>query len=81
MNAFTTRRKKKWIMLILTDEEILKDIAGFEQRIKSASDKLAALPAGQLSYQEHRKREAARQVYADEIEHVQRLIGYAREAL
>ena len=68
-------------IMILTDEDIKQDIAGFEARIQEAQDKLDMIPNGYLPYNEHRKREAARQAYADEIAHVKRLIGYAREAL
>ena len=68
-------------MLKLTNEDIRKDIMGFEERIRKAQNKLDMIPNGYLQYNEHRKREAARQAYADEIAHVKRLIGYAREAL
>lgn len=68
-------------MITLTDADIRKDIRGFEQRIQAARDKLAELPVGYLPYQKNKKREKQRRDLQAEIEHVQNLIGYAREAL
>jgi len=68
-------------MLILTDEDILVDIRGFERRIQAAHDKLAALPEGYLPYREHKKREKLRRELQAEIKHVLGLISYARETL
>jgi hypothetical protein len=67
--------------LNLTDQEILDDIAGFKDRILAAQAKLEDLPAGKLPYKEHQKREKARKVYEADIDHVQRLIEIAEEAL
>ena len=65
----------------LTVEQIEKDIAGFEQRIQIAREKLGELPAGYLPYPEHKKRKKQRRDLQAEIEHVQKMIGYAKEAL
>ena len=68
-------------MLVLTDEDIREDIRGFEQRIQTAQEKLAELPAGHLPYQKYKKREKQRRDLQAEIEHVQKMMRYAREAL
>jgi len=68
-------------MQLITNAEIKQDIEDFELRIQAAQQKLSELPAGQLPYQEHKRREQQRRVYEDEIKHVKRLIGYAEEAL
>lgn len=68
-------------MLELTVADIDQDITDFEKRIEKAKDRLRALPSGWLPYAQHRKREKLRQDLQAEIEHVKRLIGYAREAL
>jgi hypothetical protein len=68
-------------MKIITDAELKKDLEGFYERLQIARNKLANLPAGHLPYQEHKKREQARRILEDEINHVKRLIGIAEEAL
>lgn len=65
----------------LTRNEILEDITAFEERIKTAREKLAMLPVGRLRFKDHKKREVSRKVYLDEIRHVERLKSYAVEAL
>ena len=65
----------------LTNEMILDDIAGFEQRIETAREKLAELPAGRLPFKEYKIRKRRRRDLESEIEHVKSLIGYATEAL
>jgi len=69
------------MQIILTNEMILEDIAEFQSRIQVVRRKLAKLPAGHLPYPEHKKREKQRKDLQAEIEHVQKMIGYAREAL
>jgi predicted nucleic acid-binding Zn-ribbon protein len=65
----------------LTAKDIQRDIEGFQNRIQAAREKLAELSAGYLPYQKHKKREKQRRDLQAEIEHVQKLRGYAREAL
>jgi hypothetical protein len=67
-------------MEILTDREIREDIHNFEKRISTAREKLAMLPGGQLPFPEHKKREKQRREMQADIQHVQKLIGYAAEA-
>jgi len=68
-------------MRIITDQEIQLDIVGYRRRIDQAWAKLAELPGGMIPYSEHKRRESQRQEYLNDIEHYQRLIGYANEAL
>lgn len=68
-------------MLILTDEDILQDIEGFQQRISQAEDKMAALPETANTWQANKKLANKRHILESEIEHVKRLIGIAEEAL
>ena len=42
-------------MLILTDEDILTDIEGFNQRIKTARSKLAELPEAVATWKARKK--------------------------
>ena len=66
----------------LSNEVILKDIAGFENRIAAARVKLEALPSGQpVSYKERKKQQAKRKACEGEITHVNNLISIARSAL
>jgi len=46
-----------------------------------ARKKLVELPKGYLPYQRHKKREQQRRDSQAEIDHVRRLIGYAREGI
>lgn len=68
-----------WINL--TDEMVLEDIQGFRNRIQRAEEKLAVLPGGYLPYPEHKRRKQQRRYLEDDIQHIQTLIGYAKEAL
>jgi hypothetical protein len=65
----------------LTNEMILDDIAEFQNRIKSAREILAELPTGYLTYPENKNREKQRRDLEAEIRHVQKMMGYAQEAL
>jgi len=60
---------------------ILNDIAEFQNRIQAAHEKLAELPAGYLPFKKHKKREKQRKDLQAEIEHVQTMMEYAKEAL
>ena len=64
-------------MQIITDQEIREDIQNFEKRISAAQAKLESLPEGHLG----KKREQQRRLLEGEIEPIQKLIGYATEAL
>jgi hypothetical protein len=66
---------------MITQEIILRDVGGFERRIIEAREKLAALPTGGLAWVDHKRRETKRKEYLDEIQHVNRLIQYAKEGL
>lgn len=65
----------------MTPKTIREDMRGFEQRIQVAREKLAMLPEGYLPYPQHKKREKQRQDLRSEIKHVQKMTGYAKEAL
>lgn len=65
----------------ITIKDIKEDIAAFEARISAAQTKLDMLPDGFLPISEHKRREKQRKDLLDEIDHVKRLLGYAREAL
>ena len=68
-------------LIILTNDMILDDIAGFKQRIQTARKKLAALPATAIDWKEHKKIKSKKHELKSEISHVKQLIGYAKEAL
>jgi len=68
-------------MILLTDEELQKDLAGFDRRLQASREKLAALPDGYLPYQEHKKREKTRRILESDRRHIQNLIHIAEEAL
>ena len=65
----------------LTVEEIEQDIEAFRARISAAQAKLESLPEGHLAYPEKKKREHQRRLLQGEIRHIEKLIGYAAEAL
>ena len=67
--------------LLLTEDSILKDIESYNQRIEVAQSKLSALPANVVTWKERKKIKATRNTLVNEIEHVNRMVGYAREAL
>ena len=64
----------------LTKQSILSDIEGYHQRIEGAKLKLAYLPVDG-SYKEKRKAKAATRALTSEVDHVTRMVGYARQAL
>ena len=68
-------------MLILTNDMVLDDIAGFQTRIHIAREKLDALPATAIDWKEHKKIKAKRRELKGDISHIKKLIGYAKEAL
>jgi len=68
-------------MKTLTDEDIRRDIAEFQERINTARRKLDQLPTGRLPYWDHRKRERKRAALQNEIKHVEQLISIAEVAL
>lgn len=67
-------------MFLLTDEDIRKDIRGFEKRIQEAKAKLAKLPETVRPWQARKKLKEKRRILTSEIEHVKRLITIAKEA-
>jgi len=68
-------------LITLTNDLILDDIAGFEQRIQIAREKLAVLPEGYLPYTEHKKREKQHRELQADISHIENLIKYAHEGI
>ena len=69
-------------ILELTDEMILNDIAGFEDRIAAARVKLAGLQESSPSGWKERKRlKAKRRELEGEVVHIDNLISIARSAL
>jgi hypothetical protein len=67
--------------LILTQKQILDDIGIFQQRIRNAQEKLAALPQKANGYKEQKKLKFKRRVLKQEIKHVKGLISIASQAL
>ena len=67
--------------IVLTKEDILTDIEGFEERIRNAKNKLAAMSETASTSKERKKIMAQRRIHENEIVHVQRLISYAKDAL
>ncbi len=67
--------------LILTREDIQADIDQYQARIQSARDSLASLPAKSTDWKQRKKLKARRRVLQEEVDHVNRLIGYANKAL
>ena len=66
---------------MITIENIKSDIIEYQARIEKAQDQVAGLPAGYLSYPQHKKRAQARRQAEDEIKHCRGLIEYAREGI
>lgn len=64
--------------LILSRRDILDDITAYQARIKDARDRLAVLPVQKYST---RKDKAIVRVLGSEIDHVFRMVGYAKAAL
>lgn len=73
---------KKEGVMDLSNEVILKDIAGFKDRIAVAQDKLAELK-GQVpsNWKEKKRYRAKRREFEGEVVHVNNLIAIARSAL
>ena len=67
--------------MILTRKDILTDIERFEDRIRRAKKKLAALPPMASSFKERNKLKTKRRQLIQEIEHVKGLIRIAKEAI
>jgi len=65
----------------LAISDIEKDITEFQNRIAKAKTDLAELPKGYLPIKKHKRREKQRRDLKSEIEHVNILIGYAREGI
>lgn len=65
----------------MNNQDILNDIAGYEERISEAKNKLSLITTGYLPYLAHKKRELQRKELEIEVSHVKQLIGYAEEAL
>ncbi len=65
----------------ITIEDIQRDIAEFRARIQTAQAELAALPEGYLPLKQHKRREKQRRDLQAEIEHVNILVGYAKEGI
>jgi hypothetical protein len=66
---------------ILTDDDIRKDIKGFEKRIQDAKAKLSELPVTASTWQARKKLKEKRRIFILEIEHVHRLVSMAEEAI
>ena len=67
--------------LQLTDEMIRSDIAGYEQRIETAQEKLAELPDSAASWKERKKIQDTKRALEGDIKHISHIIKYAIEAL
>lgn len=65
----------------LTQDDILNDIAGYEERITAAKNKLVLISTEFLPYPEHKKRETRKDDLLDDIKHVENLIKIAKSAL
>ena len=62
------------IQINLTGPDILKDIEGYQSRLRKAQDKLSKLPIALKGFKARQKLEA-------EVRHVKGLISLAQEAL
>ena len=62
----------------LTKEDILADLAGYQDRLSNAERKLAELPAKPMTYA---ARKRARRSLVYEIKHLHCIMNYAKEAL
>jgi len=65
----------------LSISDIKNDISEYQERIQTARQKLIDLPAGHLSYPEHKKREKQRRELHADIKHLQQLKSYANEGV
>ena len=66
--------------LQLTDEMILSDIAGYEQKIEMAKKKMAELPESAVSWLERKKLKDKKRALESDIKHISHIIKYAIEA-
>ena len=69
------------MQITLTKESILADIDKFQYRVSDAERKLFELPKTATSFRDRKKIKKARRKLLYEIEHVNRMASYAREAL
>ncbi len=67
--------------LNLTKKDIQQDILGYQERIRTAQQKIAALPKNAPGSQERKRIKYKRRVLEQEISHVKGLIRIAKEAL
>lgn len=68
--------------MTVTELEIRNDITEFKARIAIAKRKLNELGhRTDVTYSKHKQREAKRKQLLNEIEHVERMIAYAEDAL
>jgi hypothetical protein len=67
--------------LELSREDIQTDITAFDQRIEKARQQLLSLPATAPDWKARKKLKAMRIRLSAEIEHVQRIRGYAIDSL
>ena len=67
--------------MILTRTDIENDIEGFKIRIEQAKAKLATLPESAPTWAGQKKLRQQERELLSEIQHVERLIEYAKEAL
>ena len=68
-------------LITLTNDMILDDIAGFQNRIQVAREKLDALPAAVINWKDHKKIKTKRRELESDIKHIRGLISIAEEAL
>jgi hypothetical protein len=68
-------------MLILTNEMIRSDLAGYQGRLQAARDRLAELPTAAGTWPEQKKLKEQKRILRDEIKHVRYLMAIATEAL
>ena len=67
--------------MIITYDELKKDLEGFYIRLQKARDKLAALPTTTETWQERKKLFEKKRVLLSEIQHVRKLIEIGNESL
>ena len=68
--------------MIPTDKRVKKDFKNWQGRLDAASKKLQKLPDGWApSYKDRKKQDQTRRQASAEIDHVKKLISYARKYL
>ena len=70
-----------YIIMELTNEAIRADIAGYQDRIQQAKNKLVGLPTSAGTWAARKQLESQRTTLADDIRRYRVLIGYAEAAL